>query len=91
MMFSLKGSSGRLHVQPGCKYGLFVPFVQHSGINYLCTMTNEERLRNHGLRVTDTRMAVLDLLQRSSKALSQADVERALPEQADRVTLFRVL
>jgi Fur family ferric uptake transcriptional regulator len=91
MMFGLKGSSGRSFVQPGCKYGLFVPFVQHSGINYLCTMTNEERLRNHGLRVTDTRMAVLDLLQRSSKALSQADVERALPEQADRVTLFRVL
>ena len=36
-------------------------------------------------------MAVLDLLQSSNKALSQSDVERALPAQADRVTLFRVL
>jgi len=54
-------------------------------------MDNEHRLRDHGLRVTSTRLAVLDLLQHSVKALSQGDVERALPDQADRVTLFRVL
>jgi len=54
-------------------------------------MTNEERLRIHGLRVTDTRLAVLNVLQGSNKALSQGDVERSIPEQADRVTLFRVL
>ena len=54
-------------------------------------MDSRERLRAHHLRVTDTRVAVLDLLHGSDKALSQGDVERALPDQADRVTLFRVL
>ena len=54
-------------------------------------MDSRERLRAHHLRVTDTRVAVLDLLHGSEKALSQGDVERALPDQADRVTLFRVL
>jgi Fur family ferric uptake transcriptional regulator len=54
-------------------------------------MSNEQLLRSRGLRVTNTRKAVLLLLQRSGKALSQADVERSLPDLADRVTLFRVL
>lgn len=54
-------------------------------------MDNKALLRQHGLRITDTRLAILSLLQKSSKALSQADVERSLPEMADRVTLFRVL
>ncbi len=54
-------------------------------------MSVEEHLRSHGLRVTSIRKDVLDLLQRSDRALSQADVERALPDRADRVTLFRVL
>jgi Fur family transcriptional regulator, ferric uptake regulator len=66
------------NVQPGC-------------IIYLWAMDNRDRLREHGLRVTDTRLAILELLQHSGKALAQADVERALPDQADRVTLFRVL
>jgi len=70
----------RIHVnlQPGCKL-------------YLWAMDNRDRLRDHGLRVTGTRLAVLQLLQDSDKALAQTDVERALPDQADRVTLFRVL
>ncbi|MBX2979046.1 MAG: transcriptional repressor [Flavobacteriales bacterium] len=54
-------------------------------------MDNKALLHKHGLRITDTRLAVLSLLQNSSKALSQSDVERSLPQQADRVTLFRVL
>ncbi|MBL7981208.1 MAG: transcriptional repressor [Flavobacteriales bacterium] len=54
-------------------------------------MSLDEQLRSHGLRVTGIRRDVLDLLQRSDRALSHADVERALPERADRVTLFRVL
>lgn len=54
-------------------------------------MTIDERLRSRGLRVTDIRRDVLHLLQESDRALSQADVERALPDLADRVTLFRVL
>lgn len=54
-------------------------------------MTIEERLRSRGLRVTDIRRDVLHLLQESDRALSQSDVERALPDLADRVTLFRVL
>ncbi len=55
------------------------------------SMNSQDRLRDHGLRVTGTRIAVLELLRASDQALSQADVERALPDQADRVTLFRVL
>ncbi len=54
-------------------------------------MDPKDKLRAHGLRITDTRLAILDLLQKSGKALAQADVERAMPDQADRVTLFRVL
>lgn len=54
-------------------------------------MSTEALLRAHGLRVTATRVAVLELLQHSEKALSQQDVESALPGIADRVTLFRVL
>lgn len=54
-------------------------------------MDLKEKLRAHGLRITDTRLAVLQLLIESGKALAQTDVERALPDQADRVTLFRVL
>lgn len=65
--------------------------MQVGCMNYFCPMSNEQLLRSRGLRVTNTRKAVLQLLQGSGKALSQADVERSLPELADRVTLFRVL
>jgi Fur family ferric uptake transcriptional regulator len=54
-------------------------------------VTIDERLRSKGLRVMEIRRDVLGLLQQSDRALSQADVERALPDLADRVTLFRVL
>jgi Fur family ferric uptake transcriptional regulator len=54
-------------------------------------MDVDSLLRHHGLRVTGTRRAVLRLLQGSPRALSQHDVETALPGIADRVTLFRVL
>jgi len=54
-------------------------------------MGTREQLKAHGLRVTETRVAVLGLIQKSPRALSQQDVEQALPSGADRVTLFRVL
>lgn len=54
-------------------------------------MTSRELIKRHGLRITNTRMAVLDLLRNSSRALAQQDVERSLPGIADRVTLYRVL
>ncbi|MCW5897903.1 MAG: transcriptional repressor [Flavobacteriales bacterium] len=54
-------------------------------------MDTASLLREHGLRVTDARLAVLELLQGSPRALAQHDVESALPGLADRVTLFRVL
>ncbi len=54
-------------------------------------MDTSSLLREHGLRVTDARVAVLELLQGSTRALAQHDVEAALPGTADRVTLFRVL
>jgi Fur family ferric uptake transcriptional regulator len=54
-------------------------------------MPLNDQIRSHGLRVTGPRVAILRLLQESDRALSQQDVEAALPGLADRVTLFRVL
>lgn len=65
--------------------------MQQCGKTYLCGMPIEARLRDHGLRVTAARKAVLGLLMRSAHALAQHDVEEALPGLADRVTLFRIL
>lgn len=47
-------------------------------------------LKTHKLRVTDNRIALLEIFKNSDKALSSADIELHLPE-TDRVTLYRTL
>jgi len=65
--------------------------MMHDPATYLCVVNSRELLKHHGLRITNTRVAVLDLLRNSPRALAQQDVERSLPGIADRVTLYRVL
>jgi Fur family transcriptional regulator, ferric uptake regulator len=48
-------------------------------------------LRHHDLRVTDSRALVLDVFIDSPHALSQPDLERALGDDFDRVTIYRSL
>ena len=48
-------------------------------------------LRNHGLRVTPSRQAVLQVFATHGYALSHADIERLLGNRQDRVTLYRTL
>ncbi|HCX22749.1 MAG: transcriptional repressor [Flammeovirgaceae bacterium] len=47
-------------------------------------------LKNHKLRITDTRMDVLEYFVKQSKALSFRDLEERF-EGCDRVTLYRTL
>ena len=51
----------------------------------------EELLRNHDIRHTDGRMAILLHFDRMGHALSQPDLEKALGDQYDRVTIYRTL
>lgn len=60
-------------------------------VNPAALRTAHDRLRATGARVTSTRVRVLAALVAAQKALSRQDVERSLPEQLDRVTLYRVL
>lgn len=53
--------------------------------------SRRERLAAVGLRVTANRLAVLELVERAPVALSHADLEAALPDTFDRVTLYRTL
>ncbi len=50
-----------------------------------------EQLRAGGLRRTPARVAVLQVLGAQSRGLSHADIEAALAEPLDRVTLYRTL
>ncbi|MFY7865233.1 Fur family transcriptional regulator [Roseateles sp.] len=50
-----------------------------------------ERLSALGLRVTPNRLAVLAVFEEASRALSHADIEAALPQGMDAVTLYRTL
>jgi len=50
-----------------------------------------ERLSALGLRITPTRLAVLAVFEEASRALSHADIEAALPQAMDTVTLYRTL
>lgn len=50
-----------------------------------------QRLASVGLRVTGNRLAVLRVVEQAPIALSHADVESALPEAIDPVTLYRTL
>lgn len=49
------------------------------------------RLTAAGLRRTPARLTVLQQLAASTRAMSHADIEAALAEPLDRVTLYRVL
>ncbi len=49
------------------------------------------RLQQAGLRVTAARLLVLRTMAPAQQALSHADIEAALPEPLDRVTLYRTL
>jgi Fur family ferric uptake transcriptional regulator len=60
-------------------------------VNRTALRTAHNRLRATGARVTSTRVRVLAALVAAQKALSRQDVERALAERLDRVTLYRVL
>lgn len=51
----------------------------------------ENLLKNHNLRNTAVRRAVLDLFQHTSHAVSHQDVENLLNGAYDRVTIYRTL
>jgi Fur family ferric uptake transcriptional regulator len=53
-------------------------------------MNVEETLKNAGLRLTDTRKAVLAVFIDADKALSHSDLENKLSD-CDKVTLYRTL
>jgi Fur family ferric uptake transcriptional regulator len=48
-------------------------------------------LKQYNLRHTDCREHIVDLFAKSAHALSHADVEEAVGEQFDRVTIYRTL
>jgi Fur family transcriptional regulator, ferric uptake regulator len=48
-------------------------------------------LKYNQLSVTDNRLSILELFQKSSKALSHADIERLSEKHFDRVTIYRTL
>ncbi|WP_157039562.1 Fur family transcriptional regulator [Aquincola tertiaricarbonis] len=50
-----------------------------------------QRLAEAGMRVTAARLSVMDMVESARAALSHADIEAALPEPLDRVTLYRTL
>ncbi|MBK9449598.1 MAG: transcriptional repressor [Bacteroidetes bacterium] len=51
----------------------------------------QQLLRTHDIRHTDGRMAILEHFDHVGHALSQPDLEKALGEQFDRVTIYRTL
>jgi Fur family ferric uptake transcriptional regulator len=51
----------------------------------------KDLLKEHDLRVTDSRAQVLDVFMGQGLALSQPDIERALGDDFDRVTIYRSL
>ncbi len=48
-------------------------------------------LSERGLRITEARRAIANVLEGSRCAMSHADIEASLPEPIDRVTLYRTL
>lgn len=48
-------------------------------------------LKHNQLSITDNRLSILELFQKSSKALSHADIERLSEKHFDRVTIYRTL
>jgi Fur family ferric uptake transcriptional regulator len=53
--------------------------------------TQTQMLKDHRLRRTSSRSAILGLFQRSALALSHADIEKNLASAYDRVTVYRTL
>jgi Fur family ferric uptake transcriptional regulator len=53
--------------------------------------TTATLLRQHGFRATALRQRLLDLLRRSDRALTHAELEQRLDLTVDRVTVFRAL
>ncbi|MFW5700869.1 MAG: Fur family transcriptional regulator, partial [Cyclobacteriaceae bacterium] len=54
-------------------------------------MSAEKLLKGHKVGVTDIRRKVLDLIIERNYALSHQDLTNQLPENIDRVTLYRTL
>ncbi|MEF7612750.1 Fur family transcriptional regulator [Aquincola sp. MAHUQ-54] len=52
---------------------------------------HRQQLADAGLRVTAARLAVLEAVESAQAAVSHADIEAALAEPLDRVTLYRTL
>ncbi|MGF1532072.1 MAG: Fur family transcriptional regulator [Bernardetiaceae bacterium] len=48
-------------------------------------------LQDHGLRITHARKRVLSFFNQYHNALSHSEIERALGEELDRVTIYRTL
>jgi Fur family ferric uptake transcriptional regulator len=53
--------------------------------------TTIELLKSHNLKCTDARLAVLELISQSKGAVPYHELEEAVIETADRVTLYRIL
>jgi Fur family ferric uptake transcriptional regulator len=53
--------------------------------------TQTQMLRDHRLRRTSSRSAILGLFQRNRQALSHGDIEKHLADAYDRVTVYRTL
>lgn len=53
-------------------------------------MTVENILKSNGLRITESRVDLLNLFVQSEASLSNQDIEEALPD-ADRITMYRTL
>lgn len=53
--------------------------------------TQTQLLKDHHLRSTSSRAAILSLFLQNDKALSYSDIERKIAESYDRVTVYRTL
>ena len=51
----------------------------------------QDTLKQYGIRTTNCREFVVDLFLQSTHALSHADIEEAVGEEYDRVTIYRTL
>ncbi|RMG72651.1 MAG: transcriptional repressor [Bacteroidetes bacterium] len=54
-------------------------------------MTTENILRRHDLRRTSNRTAILDVFVAQEVALSEREIEEAMSQTCDRVTIYRTL
>ena len=78
-------------------------FIESTGnastLSYFCLINPvcveearlKDMLRGTGLRYTRQRGEVLNLFREHDTALTQAELEKLLPEQFDRITLYRIL